>query len=95
MIFDIYGRNASNYKLELVNLQDFMNQNTVDTILNITSISKQSTSLNGSLVTTMFSEETAEFLNLFGLTTINDVSLSLINSMQQITLLKTDVESMR
>jgi hypothetical protein len=72
-----------------------MNQNTVDTILNITSISKQSTSLNGSLVTTMFSEETAEFLNLFGLTTINDVSLSLINSMQQITLLKTDVESMR
>jgi hypothetical protein len=95
MIFDIYGRNASNYKLELVNLQDFMNQNTVDTILNITSISKQSTSLNGSLVTTMFSEETAEFLNLFGLTTINYVSLSLINSMQQITLLKTDVESMR
>jgi hypothetical protein len=95
MIFDIYGRDASNYKLGLVNLQDFMNQNTVDTILNITSISKQSTSLNGGLVTTMFSEETAEFLNLFGLTTVNDVSLSLINSMQQITLLKTDVESMR
>jgi len=95
MIFDIYGRNAIKDNLELVNLQEFFNHNTVDAILNINNIAKQSTSLNGGLITTMFSDETAETLNLFGLTSLNDVSVSLMTSMKQITLAKTDVESMR
>tara|TARA_B100000787_G_C16093625_1_gene250123 strand:+ start:294 stop:581 length:288 start_codon:yes stop_codon:yes gene_type:complete len=95
MIFDIYGKNVKKDNLELVNLQDFFNERTVNEILNITNIAKQSTSLNGGLLTTMFSGETAEFLNLFGLTTLNDVSLTLMSSMKQITLAKTDVESMR
>jgi hypothetical protein len=47
MIFDIYGRNAIKDNLELVNLQEFFNHNTVDAILNINNIAKQSTSLNG------------------------------------------------
>jgi hypothetical protein len=95
MIFDVYGKNSYNDKLELINLQDFFNENTVDSILNINNIAKQSTSLNGGLLSTMFTDETAEFLNLFGLTPLNDVNLSLMHKMHKITTAKTDVESMR
>ena len=95
MIFDIYGRNEQKGNLELINLQKFFNDGTFEAAMDITQLARQSTSLNGGLTTTMFSDEIAEALNFFGLTTLNDTNFALVSSMCHTTHIKTDVENMR
>lgn len=81
--------------LNLIDIQFFIDTQTADVIHNLNNIAKQSISLKGGLTTTVFSDETSEFLNFFKLTSLNDVSTSLVHSIKQITLDKTDVDTMR
>lgn len=95
MIFDSWARNKLTGHLNLIDIQFFIDTQTADVIHNLNNIAKQSISLKGGLTTTVFSDETSEFLNFFKLTSLNDVSTSLVHSIKQITLDKTDVDTMR
>ena len=75
--------------------QNFIDENTTSTVIGVNNVSKNSSIVNNSFVSNIFSTEIAELLNLFGLTTLNDITLSIARDMKSITETKYDVEGMR
>lgn len=94
MVFDISGQDGK-LTLNLLYLQDWITANTLDFTLNVNTIAKNSNLVNNTFLSEVFTDELAETLNFFGLTPLNDITLSLMKDMKNITELKNDVEGMR